>query len=106
MSPHVARYNQILGSIERTCRKKGIRLLANYEDVTYQKKTTRAALAPEVVVYLSPHDLSKPGLDWRHESYLDYSRRTRWSRTLLKKIFTRSAQLEAPSPYLSYKIID
>jgi MoaA/NifB/PqqE/SkfB family radical SAM enzyme len=106
MTPHLARYNQILGSIERTCRQKGIRLLANYEDVTYEKKTTRAALAPEVVVYLSPQDLSKQGFDWRHESYLDYCRRTHWSRTLLKKVITGATELEAPSPYLSYKVID
>jgi len=106
MAPHVPRYNQILGGIERTCGEKGIRLLANYEDVTYEKKTTRAALAPEVVVYLSPQDLSKQGFDWRNESYRDYCKRTRWSRTLIKKVFTSAAQLEAPSPYLSYKVID
>ena len=106
MTPHVARYNQILGGIERTCGEKGIRLLANYEDVTYEKKTTRAALAPEVVVYLSPQDLSKHGFDWRNESYRDYCKRTRWSRTLIKKVFTSAAELEAPSPYLSYKVID
>ena len=106
MAPHVARYNQILGGIEETCRQKGIRLLANYEDVTYDKKTTRAALAPDVLVYLSPQDISKKGFDWRHESYLDYCRRTRWARSILKKVFTSAAQLAAPSPYLSYQIID
>jgi len=106
LTPHLARYNQILAGIEGTCREKGIRLLANYEDVTYEKKTTRAALASEVAVYLSPKDLSKRGFDWRHESYFDYCRRTRWSRTLLSKVFTNAAQLEAPSPYLSYKVID
>lgn len=106
IAPHVARYNQILGGIQRTCREKGIRLLANYEDVTYEKKTTRAALAPEVVVYLSPQDLSKRGFDWRNESYRDYCKRTRWSRTLIKKVFTSAAALEAPSPYLSYTVID
>ena len=106
MTPHLARYNQILAGIEQKCREKRIRLLANYEDVTYEKKTTRAALASEVLVYLSPHDLSKPGFDWRHESYLDYCRRTQWSRTLLKRICTSPAQIEAPSPYLSYKVID
>ncbi len=106
MTPHVARYNEILRGIERACSEKGIRLLANYEDVTYEKKTTRAALAPEVVVYLSPQDLSKVGFDWRRESYRDYCKRTQWSRTLIKKVFTSAADLEAPSPYLSYQIID
>ena len=106
MAPHVARYNRILGGIERTCGEKGIRLLANYEDVTYEKKTTRAALAPEVVVYLSPQDLSKQGFDWRNESYREYCKRTRWSQSLIKKVFTSAAALEAPSPYLSYKVID
>ena len=106
MTPHVARYNQILAGIERTCREKGIRLLANYEDVNYEKKTTRAALASEAVVYLSPQDLSKAGFDWRQESYYAYCRRTQWSRTLFKKIFTSAAQIAAPSPYLAYKVID
>jgi len=106
MAPHVARYNQILHGIEKTCGEKGIRLLANYEDVTYEKKTTRAALAPEVVVYLSPQDLSKQGFDWRHESYRDYCRRTHWSKSLIRKVFTSASELEAPSPYLSYKVID
>src|SRR5208282_1366448 len=106
MTPHVARYNQILGGIERTCREKGIRLLANYEDVTYEKKTTRAALAPEVVVYLSPQDNSKQGFDWRQESYRDFCERTKWPASLLKKIFTSAGRIEAASPYLSYKIID
>ena len=106
MSPHVARYNQILKGIEQACREKGIRLLANYEDVTYEKRTTRAALAPEVVVYMSPQDLSKQGFDWKNESYREYCKRTHWSRTLIKKVFTSAAELEAPSPYLSYKVID
>ena len=83
-----------------------IRLLANYEDVTYEKRTTRAALAPEVVVYMSPQDLSKQGFDWKNESYRQYCKRTHWSRILIKKVFTSAAELEAPSPYLSYKVID
>jgi hypothetical protein len=106
MAPHVKRYNDILKGIERTCAEKGIRLLANYEDVTYEKKTTRAALAPEVVVYLSPQDLSKQGFDWRNESYREYCQRTKWPQSLMKKIFTNAAALEAPSPYLSYRVIE
>jgi len=106
MAPHVERYNRILGGIENTCRAKGIRLLANYEDVTYEKKTTRAALAPEILVYISPQDLSKTGFDWRHETYPEYCRRIQWPRSLLKKVFTSAAKLQAPSPYLSYKVIE
>jgi MoaA/NifB/PqqE/SkfB family radical SAM enzyme len=106
LTPHLGRYNLILQGIEQTCREKGIRLLANYEDVRYERKSTRAALAPEVMVYLSPRDLSKPGLDWRRESYLDYCRRTHWPRRLIKKALTSAAQIETASPYLSYKIID
>jgi len=106
MSPYAERYNQILRTIERQCLERGIRLLANYENLTYEKKTTRAALASEVIVYLSPEDVSKRGFDWRNESYPAYCRRTKWARTLLKGVFARAAQFEAAGPYLSYKIID
>ncbi len=106
LMPHIARYNQILAGIERACHEKGIRLLANFEDITYEKTTMRAALAPEVAVYLSPQDISKPGFDWRTETYLGYCRRTNWPRSLLRKVFTSADQLAAPSTYLSYNVIE
>ncbi len=106
LTPHITRYNQILVGIERECHEKGIRLLANLEDVTYEKTTTRAALAPEAAVYLSPQDISKPGFDWRTETYLGYCRRTNWPRSLLRKVFTSPRRLAAQSTYLSYNVIE
>jgi molybdenum cofactor biosynthesis enzyme MoaA len=106
MRPYVEKYNRILAGLEGQCRARGIRLLANYENVTYEKKSTRGALIPEVLVYISPESISKPELDWRRESYLDYCRRTRWARRLLRGIFSPSARFEAASPYLSYKVVD
>jgi MoaA/NifB/PqqE/SkfB family radical SAM enzyme len=106
MRPYVEKYNRVLASLEGQCRERGIRLLANYENVTYEKKSTRGALIPEVLVYISPESISKPELDWRRESYLDYCRRTRWARRLLKGVFSPAARFEAASPYLSYKVVD
>ncbi len=106
LTPHIARYNQILAGIERACYEKGIRLLANYEDVTYAKTTTRAALTSEAAVYLSPQYISKSGFNWRTETYPEYCRRTSWSRSLLRKVFTSADQLASPSTYLSYNVIE
>jgi MoaA/NifB/PqqE/SkfB family radical SAM enzyme len=106
MSPYAERYNQILRTIERECLDRRIRLVANYENLTYEKKTTQAALAREVIVYINPEDISKREFDWRHESYPDYCRRTKWARTLLKGVFAPAAQFEAAGPVLSYKVID
>lgn len=106
LAPHAAKYNRILTGIEAKCREKGIRLLANYEDVSYEKPSTRAALASEAVVYLSPQSVSKPGFDWRKENYLEYCRRTGWSSTLLRKIVAPASHLASASPILSYKVLD
>ena len=106
MRPYVARYNRILGGLEEKCRGKGIRLLANYEDVSYEKKTTRGALIPEILVYISPESVSLPGFEWRQESYLDYRRRTRWAGHLLRGVLAPASKFETASPYLSYKVVD
>jgi len=106
MRPHQTRYHQILSTLERQCRGKGIRLLANYEDLSYENKSTRGALIPEILVYISPESVSLSGFDWRHESYLDYRRRTRWGDRLMHGVLSPAAKFEAASPYLSYKVVD
>jgi MoaA/NifB/PqqE/SkfB family radical SAM enzyme len=106
MRPYAERYDQILRHIERQCLERGIRLLANCENLTYENKSARAALASEALVYLSPERVSKQGFDWRHETYPAYCRRIKWARALLKSVFSRAAHFEAAGPGLSYQVID
>ena len=99
-------YEQVLTTLRQECEQRDIRLLANFDDFLYTKKTTGVALADEVTVYISPEMISKAGFDWQHESYANYCRRTGWSKTIMRKIMTSASRLAAPSPHLSYQVLD
>ena len=86
-------------------RERGVRLLANYEDVAYSVKNTSAALASEIRVYLSPED-SLPGFDWRRELYYPYRRRTNWSGKLMRNAMVPAARVQTTGSALSYNVIE
>jgi molybdenum cofactor biosynthesis enzyme MoaA len=101
-----SRYEEVLTTLRRECEERKIRLLANLGDFLHTKKTTRAALADEITVYINPESVSKPGFDWQNESYGDYCKRTGWSRTIMRRIAASPSRLAAPSPHLGYKVFD
>jgi MoaA/NifB/PqqE/SkfB family radical SAM enzyme len=105
LTPFLEEYNRAVHRIEQQCRERGVRLLANYEDIAYNVKNTAAALANEVRVYLSPED-SLPGFDWRHELYYEYRRRTKWSGKLLRNVLASPARLQTTGIALSYNVIE
>jgi MoaA/NifB/PqqE/SkfB family radical SAM enzyme len=99
-----SRYEEVMTNLQDECERRQIRLLANFDDFVYSKKTTRATIAEEVTVYINPESISKPGFDYQHESYLAYCKRTGWSKSIMRKILSSPRQLEAPSPHLSYNV--
>lgn len=105
LTPHLEEYNRAIHLIEQQCRARGVRLLANYEDIAYNVKNTAAALASEVRVYLSPEE-SLPGLDWRRELYYEYRRRTNWSGKLMRNVVAPAARLQTTGTALSYDVIE
>ena len=105
LTPFQEEYNRAIHRIEQQCRERGVRLLANYEDIAYNVKNTAAALAEEVRVYLSPED-SLPGFDWRRELYYEYRRRTNWSGKLMRNVWARAARLQTTGTALSYTVIE
>lgn len=105
LTPFQEEYNGVIRRIEQQCRERGVRLLANYEDIAYNVKNTAAALASEVRVYLSPED-SLPGFDWRSEQYYQYRRRSKWPGRLLRNVFAPAAELQATGTALSYTVIE
>ena len=105
LTPFQHEYNRAVHRIEKQCRERGVRMLANYEDIAYTVKNTAAAFASEVRTYLSPED-SLPGMDWRREAYYEYRRRTNWSGRLLRSVFAPAAQLQTTGTALSYTVIE
>ena len=105
LTPFQAEYNRALHRIEQQCRERGVRLLANYEDIAYSVRNTAAALASEVRVYLGPED-SLPGFDWRREQYYEYRRRTNWSGRLMRNVLASAARVQTTGSALSYSVIE
>jgi MoaA/NifB/PqqE/SkfB family radical SAM enzyme len=104
LTPHLAEYNRTVHRIEQQCHARGIRLLANYDDVSYNAKSTLAALVADVLVYLSPQD-SLPGFDWRSEEYYEYRRRTSWSQKLWRNVLAPADKVQTTGMPLSYTVI-
>lgn len=106
LNGYQSKYEAVLTRLREECQQRGIRLLANLDDFLYTKKTTGVAVADEVTVYINPETVSKAGFDWQHESYPDYCKRTGWPRSIVQKVISSAKRLEAPSPHLSYKVLD
>ena len=104
LDSYQARYTAILTQLRKECERRQVRLLANFDDFSYSKGTTQAALHDEITVYIDPESISKAGFDYEHESYLAYCKRTGWSRSIMRKIISSSSELEAPSTHLSYNV--
>ena len=105
LTPFQHDYNRAIHRIEQQCRERGVRLLANYENIAYDVKNTAAALASEVRVYLSPED-SLPGFDWRREQYYQYRRRTKWAGKLVRNALASAARVQTTGIALSYNVIE
>jgi molybdenum cofactor biosynthesis enzyme MoaA len=106
LAGYQAAYEEVLTTLRRECEKRKVRLLGNVGDFLYTEKTTRAALADEITVYINPESVSKAGFEWQRESYSEYCQRTGWSRTILRKIAAPNSRLAAPSTHLSYDVFD
>jgi MoaA/NifB/PqqE/SkfB family radical SAM enzyme len=105
LAPHARKYNEVVHRIEQQCHARGIRLLANYQDISYSVKRTAVAFGNEVKVYLGP-DECLPGFNWRDESYYEYRRRTNWSGHLLSKVFSTASTIQDTGTTLSYNVIE
>jgi molybdenum cofactor biosynthesis enzyme MoaA len=106
LAGYQSRYEEVLTTLRRECEERKVRLLGNLGDFLYTKKTTRAALADEITVYINPESVSKPGFDWQSESYSDYCKRTGWSRTIMRRIAASPSRLAASGPHVSYEVFD
>jgi MoaA/NifB/PqqE/SkfB family radical SAM enzyme len=104
LDSYQSRYEKVLTKLRKECEQRQVRLLANFDNFSYCRKTTQAALHDEITVYIDPESVSKKGFDYLHESYLAYCKRTGWSRSIMRKIILSSSELEAPSTHLSYSV--
>jgi molybdenum cofactor biosynthesis enzyme MoaA len=84
MTPFLSRYNDVLESLAKECRRRGIRLLFNRWDPTYATPNTYAPVYTEGVVrFIRPGKVWADGFKIMEESYEAFSKRSGFRERML-----------------------
>lgn len=98
---HAARYNEIVQSLRRTCQERGVLLLANTANPTYQGDGYSAVVLDAVQRIINPDVVWRSDFDWRNESYQAFCKRIGWSRHLLRSAMASRAEVVKSSQFQS-----
>ena len=85
------RYNQIISLLSAECSKRGVKLLANTLDLSYQQESEDSDLAELVYTYISPNTANQMNLEWKNCTFQQYRRADKWSKRLWRAFFSKSA---------------
>jgi len=84
LGPFIAEYDEIMDELGVECRKRGIALLANREDPTYQSDNSSGFVYEKAVLrYVGPSHVWRDGFDWRTSTYREFQREVGYRRELL-----------------------
>lgn len=83
------RYNQIIKLLSVECDKRGVKLLANTLDLSYQEESKDADLAELVYTYISPNTARQLNMEWVDCSFSKFRRAEHWNRRLWKAFFSK-----------------
>lgn len=97
------RYNQIIKSLSAQCNKRGVKLLANTLDVSYQEENKDADLAELVYTYISPNTARQLNVEWANCSFSKFRRSEHWNRRLWKAFFSKKSGGKWLSRSLKYE---
>jgi molybdenum cofactor biosynthesis enzyme MoaA len=88
LAPFIAEYDQIMDELGLECRKRGIALLANREDPTYQSDNASGFVYEKAVLrYVGPNEVWRDDFDWRTSTYREFQKRVGYRRELLGYVF-------------------
>ena len=97
-------YPTIIGAIRKTCKEKGIILLASEEIPNTSEMNVSSLIFDYTFCYISPDKFWKPEFQWRNQSFNDFSKQIGWSKTLFENIFKSKTDLQSLSNRLNYEI--
>lgn len=87
LSRFLSTYAAIVRGLEDQCRKRGVNLIANFDDPTYSQENPFAVVYEEAVLrYIGPMRVWHEDFDWRTETYAQYKRRTGFRGFLAKRV--------------------
>ncbi|WP_010664236.1 radical SAM protein [Marinilabilia salmonicolor] len=97
------RYNQIIKLLSIECDNRGVKLLANTLDLSYQKENEDADLAELVYTYVSPNTAPQLNISWANCSFSKFRRADHWNRRLWKAFFSKKSGGKWLSRSLKYE---
>lgn len=83
------RYNQIIRLLSTECANRGVKLLANTLDLSYQEENKDADLAELVYTYISPNTARQLNTTWAKSSFKKFRRADHWNLRLWKAFFSK-----------------
>jgi len=83
------RYNHIIRLLSTECAKRGVKLLANTLDLSYQEENKDADLAELVYTYISPNTARQLNISWAKSSFSKFRHADRWDQRLWKAFFSK-----------------
>lgn len=97
-------YPELIQGIRKKCNDFGITLMAPIALETLQETNRSSFIFDYTFCYISPNKFWKEGFDWRNETFIDFSKRIKWSQLLFSNIFKSKNQLRSTSERLNYEI--
>jgi molybdenum cofactor biosynthesis enzyme MoaA len=86
-------YATIFDVIKRECRQRNILLLAEEKKIAERNETYFFRILPAIYRYISPGEVWNKDFNWQTETYTQYCRKKRYSKFLLKAIFSNNEDL-------------
>ena len=86
-------YRTTVGGLSAECKRRGITMLANTADPSYQQANDNTVILEAVKRYISPQVVWRSDFDWKNESYGAFCKRIGWSGYLLKNAFSSREKL-------------
>ena len=81
---YLSGYGPTLAALKKQCAERGVTLLYNENDPTYESVNRQAPVYTEGVSrIINPEVVWQPDFDWRHERYSAYKRRSGFRRRML-----------------------
>lgn len=104
MSKYLDAYNAVVSQLADECRGRNIIFMANTADPTYMSNNPVACLRDEVLRKISPKEVWRPDFAWEDETYMEYCKRIKWRRHLLKSIFTNPDKINMNKRTMTYEV--
>ncbi|MBM2846314.1 MAG: radical protein [Bacteroidetes bacterium] len=87
------KYDAAIAKLHAECKARGVVLLANTSDPTFETENSNSAILQAVHRRITPMEVWRPDFNWRTETYVEFCKRIGWSSHLLKLILSDLADV-------------